>query len=178
MTGKGREGEKKSLYTQIASLALESAVKGDGSIKIPPGLPREFQEPGAVFVSLKKRGALRGCIGTIYPAQKNLLEEIMANALSAGLRDPRFSPVTAEELDELDYSVDVLTEPEKVEDISRLDPQVYGIIVRSGDRTGLLLPALEGVNSVELQMDIARRKAGIAPGEPIEIFRFQVKRYY
>lgn len=178
MTEKDREREKKSFYTQIARLALESAVKGEADIKIPPGLPPEFQEPGAVFVTLKKKGALRGCIGTIYPAQKNLLEEIMANALSAGLRDPRFSPVTAEELDELDYSVDVLTEPEKVEDISNLDPQVYGIIVRSGARTGLLLPALEGINSVELQMDIARRKAGIARSEPFEIYRFQVKRYY
>ncbi len=178
MTEKNRKGEKSSLHTYIARLALENKVKGDNSFQIPPDLPREFQEPGAAFVSLKKRGALRGCIGTIYPTKKNLLEEIAANALSAGLRDPRFPPVSAAELNDLDYSVDVLTEPEKVEDIAELDPQIYGVIVRSGSRSGLLLPALEGVDTVDLQLSITRQKAGIAPDEPVEIFRFRVKRYY
>lgn len=175
---KTHKEEKGSLYTRIARGALESRVKGNKDFQIPSDLPEEFQEPGAVFVSLKKRGALRGCIGTIFPARETLAEEITANALSAGLRDPRFPPVSAGELDELEYSVDVLTEPEKVEDISELDPRVYGVIVRSGYRTGLLLPDLEGVDFAELQLDIARRKAGIGPNEPVEIYRFRVNRYY
>ncbi len=175
LTPQKKEG---SPHTHIARLALESSVRGQGRFQAPVDLPGEFKEPGAVFVSLKKRGALRGCIGTIYPAEKTLLEEIAVNALSAGLRDPRFPPVSADELDELEYSVDVLTEPEKVEDTSQLDPQVYGVILRSGERSGLLLPALEGVDSVELQLDITRRKAGIGPREEMEIYRFQVKRYY
>ncbi|NLJ57203.1 MAG: AmmeMemoRadiSam system protein A, partial [Firmicutes bacterium] len=121
---------------------------------------------------------LRGCIGTIYPAQNTLAAEIAANAISAGLNDPRFSPVTPDELAALSYSVDVLTTPEKVDSTAELDPQRYGVIIRSSGRTGLLLPALEGVATVEEQLTIARQKAGIGPDEPaVEIFRFQVHRY-
>jgi len=167
-----------SFYTQIARQSLESKVKGDGRFSISPDLPPEFFKPAAVFVTLKKGDALRGCIGTVYPQQKNMMEEIITNALSAGLSDPRFPPVSAAELPDLDYSVDVLTEPEKVEDISELDPRVYGIILRSGNRSGLLLPDLEGVDTVEMQMAITRQKAGIASREPVEIFRFQVHRHY
>jgi AmmeMemoRadiSam system protein A len=170
--------EEGSLYTQIARQSLESRVRGEGNFSGPADLPAEFYEPAAVFVTLKKRDALRGCIGTIYPQQKNLLEEIAANALSAGLRDPRFPPVSAGELQDLEYSVDVLTEPERVEDLSELDPLIYGIILRSGNRSGLLLPDLEGVDTVEMQMAITRQKAGIAQGESVEVFRFQVHRHY
>ncbi|HHU75475.1 MAG TPA: AmmeMemoRadiSam system protein A [Firmicutes bacterium] len=172
------QGTGGSLHTHIARQALESSVKGQVRFQVPPDLPEEFHQPGAVFVSLKKHGALRGCIGTIYPSEKTLLEEIAINSLNAGLRDPRFPPVTEAELEELEYSVDVLTEPEKVESIAQLDPKVYGVIVRSGERSGVLLPALEGVDSVELQLDITRRKAGIGPHEDVEIFRFRVNRFY
>ncbi|MDO9535358.1 MAG: AmmeMemoRadiSam system protein A [Bacillota bacterium] len=170
--------EKGTIFTEIARGALESSVKGKKKFPINPDLPPELERPGAAFVSLKKRGALRGCIGTISPVKKTLAMEIAANAVSAGLKDPRFPPVSEDELDELTYSVDVLTEPEKVENISDLDPLRFGVIVRRGNRRGLLLPALEGITTAEQQLDIARQKAGILPEEPVEIFRFEVKRYF
>ncbi len=169
--------EKGSIFTEIARRALESRVRGE-TLSLPRDLPPELGQPGAAFVSLKKRGALRGCIGTIMPTKRTLAEEIAANAISAGLQDPRFPPVSRNELEDLTYSVDVLTEPEKVEDLSGLDPQRYGVIVRRGRRSGLLLPALEGITTVEEQLDIARQKAGILPGEDVEIYRFEVNRYY
>jgi hypothetical protein len=136
-----------------------------------------MKERAGVFVSLHKHGQLRGCIGTFVPTKDNVAEEIIANAISSATRDPRFPPVTASELDDLEYSVDILTEPEPVTDISQLDPKEYGIIVDSGWRKGLLLPDLEGVDSVEEQIAICRLKAGISPSEPVNIYRFQVRRF-
>lgn len=176
MTEKESASKKENIYIEIARRALESKVKGE-KFSLPRDLPSELKLPGAAFVSLKKRGKLRGCIGTIMPTKKTLAEEIAANAVSAGLHDPRFPPVSARELQELTYSVDVLSEPEKVEDLLMLDPQRYGVIVRKGSRSGLLLPALEGIKTVEQQLEIAREKAGILPHEEVEIYRFEVKRY-
>lgn len=169
---------EKSIYTQLARRALENKIKGRTHLKLPGELPPALQKPGAAFVTLKKGGTLRGCIGTMQPLQESLAEEIKENALAAAQRDPRFPPVTAAELDELEISVDVLTEPEKVEDISTLDPKRYGVIVRAGMRSGLLLPDLEGIDTVEEQLQIARRKANIYDHEAVEIYRFEVKRYY
>lgn len=169
--------EKGSIFTEIARQSLENRVKGK-PWSLPRDLPPELQQPAAAFVSLKKQGALRGCIGTIMPTQNTLAEEIAANALSAGLQDPRFPPVSPNELADLTYSVDVLTEPERVKDTAVLDPQTYGVIVRRGRKSGLLLPALEGVGTVQEQLAIARQKAGILPGEDVEIYRFTVNRYY
>ena len=129
------------------------------------------------FVSLKKGGELRGCIGTVEPVRKNLAEEIIMNAVSAGVRDPRFAPVRLEEIDELTFSVDVLMPPERIKSAAEPDPARYGVIVRSGYRSGLLLPDLEGIDTAEEQIAIARRKAGIGPHEPVELYRFEVRRY-
>lgn len=120
---------------------------------------------------------LRGCIGTIEPVQDNLAEEIIQNALSACSRDPRFPLVQEEELDTLDYSVDVLGEPERVESLLDLNVERYGIIVSKGTRRGLLLPDLDGVDTVEKQLSIALRKANISPSEIYEVERFEVVRY-
>ncbi|MFN2512125.1 MAG: AmmeMemoRadiSam system protein A [Pyrinomonadaceae bacterium] len=133
----------------------------------------------ACFVSLKTLdGQLRGCIGTIEPARESLAEEIIANAINAATRDPRFPPISAEELPQLRYSVDVLstTEPATLAD---LDPAVYGVVVEdeSGSHRGLLLPDLEGVDSVEKQVEIASRKAGVPPETPIKLARFRVSRF-
>jgi len=171
-------GEEESIYVQVARCSLESTVRGEGHPKLPDKLPPELERPGGAFVSIKKKGMLRGCIGTVLPAEETLAQEIAANAVSAGTADPRFAPVTEEELEELEYSVDVLTKPEKVTDLSELDPQRYGVIVRSGRRTGLLLPALNGIDTVEQQLSIARQKAGISPEDPVEIYRFQSIRHY
>ena len=120
---------------------------------------------------------MRGCIGTIQPVRPNLAEEILYNAVSAGTRDPRFSPVAPEELDRLVYDVDVLTEPEPIDSPAQLDTKRYGVIVQSGDRRGLLLPDLPGVDSVSEQLAIARRKGNIGEREACKLWRFEVERH-
>jgi AmmeMemoRadiSam system protein A len=141
-------------------------------------LTPEMKEQAGVFVSLKIRGILRGCIGTFQPNEGDVAHEVVRNAISAATSDPRFQSVRVEELDTLEYSVDVLTPPERVKDSRELDPGRYGVIVRSGGRRGLLLPDLEGVDTVEYQISIAMQKAGIPPGTPVELSRFEVKRYH
>ncbi len=161
---------------RLAKKAVESYVR-EGKKPRPGKLIPEMKERAGVFVSIHEHGQLRGCIGTFEPREKNVAEEIIANAVSSSTGDPRFPPVTASELDDLEYSVDILTEPEPVADMSQLDPKEYGIIVESGWRKGLLLPDLEGVDSVEEQINICRLKAGISVDEPIKLYRFQVRRF-
>jgi AmmeMemoRadiSam system protein A len=161
---------------RLAKGAVESYVR-TGKTPEPQELSPEMRERAGVFVSLHKYGQLRGCIGTFEPAQDNVAEEIVANAVSASTMDPRFPAVTESELDDLEYSVDILTAPEPVADASQLDPKEYGVIVESGLRRGLLLPDLEGVDSVEEQMAICRLKAGMSAGEPVSLYRFQVRRF-
>jgi uncharacterized protein len=147
------------------------------TLPAPADLPQELAGKAGVFVSLKKRGQLRGCIGTFGPTQPTIAAEIIHNAVSAGTQDPRFEPVQPDELDELAISVDILSEPERVDGLADLDPKRYGVIVRHGRRSGLLLPDLEGVDQVEEQVAIAMQKAGISPREEIELYRFSVTRY-
>ena len=161
---------------ELAKETVESYIR-EGKTPKPRELTPEMRERAGVFVSLHKHGQLRGCIGTFEPKEKNVAEEIIANAISSSTGDPRFPPVTASELDDLEYSVDILTKPEPVADISQLDHKKYGVIVESGWKKGLLLPDLEGVDSVEEQIVICRLKAGISAGEPIKLYRFQVRRF-
>jgi AmmeMemoRadiSam system protein A len=166
---------------QLARKTIESYVREGRTIEPPQELTPEMQRRAGVFVSLhQKRGnqdVLRGCIGTIEPSKANIALEIIHNAISAATRDPRFPPVRPNELDSLDVKVDVLTEPEAVKSPDELDPKRYGVIVQSGWRRGLLLPDLEGVDTVEYQVEIARNKAGIGADEPFELYRFEVRRY-
>ena len=161
---------------ELAKETVESYIR-EGKLPRLGELTPEMKERAGVFVSLHKHGQLRGCIGTFEPAKDNVAEEIIANAISSSTGDPRFPPVTASELDDLEYSVDILTKPEAITDISQLDHEKYGVIVESGWKKGLLLPALEGVNSVEEQIAICRLKAGISAGEPVRLYRFQVRRF-
>jgi AmmeMemoRadiSam system protein A len=138
----------------------------------------EMRRQAGVFVSLKVRGTLRGCIGTFQPCEPDVAHEIVRNAISAATCDPRFTPVREEELASLEYSVDVLSVPEPVRDGKELDPKRYGVIVQAGARRGLLLPDLEGVDTVEQQVGIAMQKACIPAGSPVSLFRFEVKRYH
>ena len=160
----------------LAKQAVENYIK-DGEIIKPGELSPEMKGRAGVFVSLKKRGQLRGCIGTFEPAQKNVAEEIVRNAISSAVDDPRFTPVRPSELDNLEYSVDILTSPEPVDSPAELDPKKYGLIVECGYRRGLLLPDLEGVKDVETQIAICRQKAGIGSSEPVKLYRFQVRRF-
>ncbi len=145
----------------------------------PSSLSPLLRQPAACFVSLKTFDReLRGCIGTINPACNTLAEEIVVNAVSAATRDPRFLPVSAEELPHLRYSVDVLGEPEPAR-FEDLDPTVFGVIVEdeTGSRRGLLLPDIGGIETAEQQVQIAARKAGIAPHQPHRLYRFRVRRF-
>lgn len=171
---------ERSDLVELARMAIDKCVREGKALKQEdcPELFRKVEGKAGTFVSLKKRGDLRGCIGTFEPTRSNLAEEIVHNAISSCTRDPRFEPVREDELDQLDVSVDVLREPEPVADESQLDPRKYGVIVRSGHRLGLLLPDLKGVDTVQEQLDIARRKAGIGPRDPVELFRFEVRRYH
>jgi hypothetical protein len=162
---------------KLAKDTVEQYVRTGKVIRPPANLTPEMSEKAGVFVSLKKKGELRGCIGTFRPTTENVANEIIQNAINAATQDPRFPPVRPEELNELEYSVDVLTEPEKVNSKKELDPKKYGVIVKSGTRKGLLLPDLEGVDTVDEQLSIASMKAGIYLGEEIELYRFEVKRY-
>lgn len=166
-------------WVKLARRSLETYVKtGQRLTSLPEDLPTEMttQQAGA-FVSLHKNGQLRGCIGTIAPTCDNLAWEIAQNAISACSRDPRFSPVRPNELDELEYSVDVLGAPEPVDSPAALDPKTYGVIISCGGRRGLLLPDLDGVDSVEAQLSIALQKGGIRENEPYKIERFKVVRH-
>lgn len=168
----------RSIYTR---LAMESILEGLG---IKKDYRKEYREEElrvkkACFVSLHMRnGDLRGCIGTLSPYREDLMEEIIGNAKSAAFRDPRFPPLTPDEAEEVVISVDVLEEAERIEDVSLLDPKVYGVIVECGERRGVLLPDLPGIDSVEEQLGIAMSKGRISPGEELELYRFRVNRYH
>jgi len=170
------EVEQLPPLVQLAKKTVETFVS-EGKVIKPEKPTPEMKEKAGVFVSIHKQGELRGCIGTFEPQQRNVAEEIIANAISSATRDPRFPAVAPNELKDLDYSVDVLTSPEPVESQDQLDPRKYGVIVEAGFRRGLLLPDLEGVDSVDYQIDICRQKAGIMPNEPIKLYRFEVKRH-
>jgi AmmeMemoRadiSam system protein A/AmmeMemoRadiSam system protein B len=163
----------------LARQAVETFVKTGNKIEAPRITSGLLAVRAACFVSLKNdAGELRGCIGTIEPVKDILAEELILNAINACMNDPRFPPVEIGELPELFYSVDVLDTPE-VANFAELDPNKYGVIVEDakGLRRGLLLPAIEGVETVSRQVEIASRKAGIPEGAPVNLYRFSVRRF-
>ncbi len=165
-------------YVRLARRALEHYVLHREKFPLPDDLPAAMTGSRAgAFVSIHKFGRLRGCIGTILPVTGSLAREIADNAVSAAVRDPRFDPIRPEELPWLEISVDVLGAPEPIASPAELDVKRYGVIVTNGRRRGLLLPDLEGVDTVADQIAIARQKAGIGPEEPVELERFEVVRH-
>lgn len=166
--------ENESPYVRLARKSLEHFIRTGNYLE---GVKDSHIRKG-VFVTLKKEGMLRGCIGTISPSQKSVEREIIENAVSAGTKDNRFDKVVEDELQDIVYSVDLLSEPETINSIDRLDIENYGVIVSKGFRRGLLLPNLEGVDTVEDQVEIALSKAGINPGENYRIERFKVTRHH
>jgi AmmeMemoRadiSam system protein A len=164
---------------KLAKDAVELYIREHTVLEVrDEDLTPEMKERSGAFVCLKVRGMLRGCIGTFQPVEKNVAMEIIRNAVSSAACDPRFTCVQAEELADIEYSVDVLTAPEQVNGSGDLDPKRYGVIVQAGNRRGLLLPDLEGVDTVEEQVKISMQKAGIRPGTPVTLHRFEVKRYH
>jgi MEMO1 family protein len=167
------------LVTSLARQAVESYIRDKQFISVPEGLPTELTVPGACFVSIKTlAGELRGCIGTIEPNKDSLANEIISNAISAAIRDPRFAPVTPMELKDLSYSVDILMPPEPAH-FEDLNPKIYGVIVEdeTGEQHGLLLPDIPGIDTAKEQVQIALRKAGIDPNDRYKLYRFRVHRF-
>ena len=165
-------------YIELAKNTINTYIKEKKVIELPKDTPKELLENRTgVFVSIHKKGYLRGCIGTILPVTKCVGEEIINNAISAATHDPRFNPVTEDELNDLEINVDVLTAPEDIPNSEMLDPKKYGVIVSSGYKRGVLLPDLEGVDTIEEQISIAKEKADINDNEEIKLQRFEVIRH-
>lgn len=166
-------------YVQLARRTIEEHVRTGRAIEVPSGLPEEmYGSRAGVFVSIKEEGRLRGCIGTIQAVQTSIAEEIIHNAISASSQDPRFSPITENELDRLSISVDVLGDMESISSPLQLDVKRYGVVVTKGYKRGLLLPNLEGVDTIAEQIAIAKQKAGIGIMEEADLQRFEVVRHY
>ncbi len=171
--------KKEDAYVRLARKTIENYIRTGSIISLPEKLPKEmYAHRAGVFVSIKKEGRLRGCIGTLQATQPSIAEEILHNAISAAVNDPRFSPIDPEELDRLTISVDVLGEMEKIESQSQLDVKRYGVVVTSAHKRGLLLPNLEGVDTAADQIAIAKRKAGIGEEEEFHLERFEVVRHF
>lgn len=171
--------ENEDEYVKLARMSLEYYVRTGEYLELPKGLSKELLENRRpVFVTIKKNGMLRGCIGSTEPREKNIGREIIKYAVNAGTKDPRFDRVDPTELNKLEYSVDVLFAPEPINSMNQLDVGRYGVIVSKGYKTGLLLPNIEGVDSVEDQVEIALRKAGIMEYEDYEMERFEVIRHH
>jgi len=170
-------------YINLAKFSISHYLKTGEVPEIPRDLPDEIiARRAGVFVCFKRNGELRGCIGTFTPVYENIAQEIIQNTISAATQDPRFLPVSLSELDEITVAIDILSEPEKLEDeeINKLNPKKFGILVKSEDglRSGLLLPNLEGVNTIEKQVSIACQKAGIDHyAENFCLYKFTVERY-
>ncbi len=164
---------------QLARATIACYVRDHRRLK-PVEAPAPIEgEPAGVFVTIHtgSTGDLRGCIGTITPAENSLAQETINNAISAATRDPRFPPVRPAELDDLEIDVSVLYPPEAIHSTDQLDVKQYGVIVQRGYRRGLLLPDIEGIDDVATQVRYARMKAGIGEKEPVELFRFRVEKY-
>jgi len=165
----------------LAKLAVESYICEGKIISPPEDLPAEFKnQRKGTFVTITRNGNLRGCIGTYLPTKNNIAKEVISNAIAAATEDYRFGPIQREELALLSYTVYVLSEPRKIKDLKELNPKKYGIIVKTiaGSKTGILLPDLEGIDSIEQQVAIACGKGGINPTiERVIIYRFEVKKY-
>jgi AmmeMemoRadiSam system protein A len=170
--------EKSDEYVRLARKSLESYILAGEIIVAPNDLPAVMlKEKAGAFVSIHKGGRLRGCIGTFLPTRDNIAEEIIYNAISASTKDPRFRPIEAEELPFLDINVDILSAPEKIASKDELDVKKYGVIVSKGFKRGLLLPDLDGVDTVDEQISIAKQKAGIKENEEVQLQRFEVVRH-
>ena len=158
--------------------SVQHHIEKGQPLPCPNPLPEQMNNQAGTFVSIKKNGLLRGCIGTIQPKYANLAEEVIQNAIKAANEDPRFPSIKMQELQELTFSVDVLTTPEKIDNISSLDVKRYGLIVRTKSRQGLLLPNLDNIKTVDQQLKVCLKKGGIKESEPYELLRFEVKRFH
>ncbi len=165
-------------YVLLAKEAVENYIKEKRVISPTGNLSPEFKKRAGVFVTIMKGKELKGCIGTYLPTQNNITEEIIQNAIAAATEDYRFDPIQKQELDSLSYSVYILKTPVVIKDKNELNPRKFGIIVKTAQKSGLLLPDLEGVDTIDEQISIACQKGGINPRqEKIAIYKFTAQKY-
>jgi MEMO1 family protein len=155
--------------------AIDTYLRTRRLIDPPQPIPSELQAPSAVFVTLRKDGELRGCVGSVRPTEATAAHELIRYAVASAVRDPRFDPVRLDEVKALTIKVQLLDPAEPVAGTSGLDPQTYGIIVRSGERQALLLPGIEGIDTPEQQVLAACQKAGIDRFAPLALERFRTR---
>ena len=184
----------KNDYCRLARLAVENFIKHQKIISPPKDInPELLKTRSGVFVSINKDKKLRGCIGTYLPTQENIAQEIIHNAIAAATRDNRFSPIQEKELNQLSYTVYLLEKPSPVKDLDELDPKKYGILVQTvplakskdvffnghfREKSALLLPNLEGIDTKEKQIVIACHKGNINPFiDKIVIYKFKAKKF-
>ena len=166
-------------YVKLAVQAAHHFLSEGKPLPCPSPIPDGMNRQSGAFVSIKKKPnyELRGCIGTVVPNQDNLAKEIIQNSVNAAIRDPRFKPVTIEELDQLLFSVDVLTPLEPVDKPEQLNPRQYGLSIKHEGRQGILLPDLEGIDTVQRQIDLCLKKGNIKKNAAYQMYRFEVERY-
>lgn len=172
---------KMDAYQQLAKDAILGFIKNPQEIfKYPNYLPIVMkQKKSGVFVSLHKKNNLRGCIGTLEATQPNIALEIVVNAISAGLNDPRFEPVTENELPEIDFTIDIINPLEEIHSITDLNPNIYGIYIEKKQNKAMLLPKLEGIDTINKQIDLVLKKAQIKEGiYGCKLFRFTTERHW
>ena len=166
-------------YVKLAIQAVRHFLLKGEILPCPDSLPNEMNRQLGTFVSIKKKinGELRGCIGTVSPNQDNLAKEIIQNAVNAATRDPRFIPIVINELDQFLFSVDVLTPLEFIDKPEQLNPKQYGLSIKYGKHQGILLPNLEGIDSVQRQIYLCLKKGNIKKNVDYQMYRFEVERY-
>ncbi|QPJ62901.1 MAG: AmmeMemoRadiSam system protein A [Candidatus Nitronauta litoralis] len=162
---------------QLARNAIQHHLDSGKKLVPPENIQSSFSKPTGAFVTLYQDGSLRGCIGSLKPQTQSLAEEVVRNAILAATKDPRYDPVSHSEIDGLTIRIEVVTPPEPVDDISNLDPKVDGLIVRSGKKQGVLLPGIEGIETVDQQEKICRSKGGIKNNENVAYSRFRVEQH-
>ena len=161
----------------LAMRSVKHQLEKGKPLPSPDPLPAKMQYSAGIFVSIKKDGMLRGCVGTITPQYANVAEEVIRNAIKAANQDPRFTAIELPELKELAFSVDVLTKPEQIENLKSLNVEQYGLIVRSEDKCGLLLPNLENIKTIDQQLKVCLKKGHIKETDKYKLYRFEVKRF-
>ena len=164
-------------FVKLAIRSVEHFIETGKPLSYPNPLPKDLNQNAGTFVSIKKKGELRGCIGTMVPKYKNLAEEIIQNAVRAANQDPRFDPVEKRELPELKFTIDILTPLEKIENLKGHDIKNFGLLLRGKGKQGLLLPNLDIIKSADHQLKVCLKKGGFKENDPYELFRFEVKRF-
>ncbi len=179
--------EERELLRKVAWESIEHGLRTGRPLAVDVArFPKTLREPGASFVTLNKHGQLRGCIGSLEPVRP-LVEDVAYNAFHAAFSDPRFPPLRADELPDIDRHISVLGEPEPMqftseEDLVRqLRPGVDGLILQAGPNRGTFLPAVwESLPDPHDFVTHLKLKAGLPPdywSDDIRVWRYTTEAF-